>query len=101
MTTRYRLHPSAPEFQVMDGPFKGRAYRHGAAYKKDDIPPEHAGRFEPIPKPPAPAQPSAPSVPASVPSVQPSVPTDQETQETQETPEPPAEEPPRRPRRKK
>lgn len=96
---RYRLRASAPEFQIMDGPLKGRTYRHGEDYDLDAVPGDETGvrnqfsfaRFEPVPDPSASAQPSAP---VAEPEPEPD-PADAEI------PEPDAEaEEPRRPRRK-
>lgn len=113
--TRYRLHPSAPEFEIMDGPRKGRTYRRGQAYALEDIPPEHAGRFEPLQKPAAPppapdnpgAQPAAPDNVGADLRVRPdsdAEPTDAEPPDAEPTdptePQPPADKT-RRTRRKK
>jgi len=42
----YKLKPNAPEFDVVDGPFAGKKYRHGEIYP--DVPPGDKGRFEAV-----------------------------------------------------
>ena len=42
----YRLKKNQEEFEVVDGPFEGRRYRHGETYRK--IPPGERHRFEQI-----------------------------------------------------
>lgn len=46
---KYRLKPGVPEFDVVDGAFKGKQYRKGKTYTA--IPPEESHRFEPVEKP--------------------------------------------------
>jgi hypothetical protein len=46
---KYRLKPGVPEFDVVDGEYKGRKFRRGKVYT--EIPPEEKHRFEPVEKP--------------------------------------------------
>lgn len=42
------LKADVEKFKVMDGPFAGRTYEHGAVYAEKDIPPEERPRFMPV-----------------------------------------------------
>ena len=42
----YKLKPTVPDFEVVDGPFAGRKYKAGDAYKA--VPPEEAHKFTEI-----------------------------------------------------
>jgi len=43
----YRLKKGQEAFQVVDGSFAKRRYRHGIEYKAADVPPQEKHRFEP------------------------------------------------------
>lgn len=43
----YRLKKGQEAFQVVDGPFAKRRYRHGVEYADGDIPPQEKKKFEP------------------------------------------------------
>lgn len=43
----YRLKNGQPDFDVVDGPFAGKQYRHGQDY--DIVPPDQKHRFEEVP----------------------------------------------------
>jgi len=47
----YILKPGAPAFDVVDGPFAGKTFRHDIPYT--DIPPADAGKFQKKKTPPA------------------------------------------------
>jgi hypothetical protein len=40
----FTLKKNAPEFDMVDGPYKGQKFRHGEVYA--DVPPGEKGRFE-------------------------------------------------------
>jgi len=42
----YRLKDNQPDFDVVDGPFAGKQYRHGRDY--DTVPPDQAQRFDEV-----------------------------------------------------
>jgi hypothetical protein len=44
--TMYKLKTSEPAFEVVDGKFAGRKYRHGQTYQ--EIPPEEKDKFDRI-----------------------------------------------------
>lgn len=44
--TQYRLKINVAEFEMVDGPLKGRSYKHGIVY--DEIPPEESRKFDEI-----------------------------------------------------
>jgi hypothetical protein len=39
----YKLKPNVAEFEMVDGPFTGRKYRHGEQYR--EVPPQYEGKF--------------------------------------------------------
>ena len=41
----YKLKPSSPEFEVVDGPLAGRKFKRGEVYA--EVPPQYADRFDP------------------------------------------------------
>ena len=45
-----KLKSNQPAFQVVVGPFAGRAYKHGTDYRKEDIPPNEQSRFTAVKK---------------------------------------------------
>ncbi len=45
----YELKPNLPDFEVVDGPFAGRKYKAGEAYK--EVPEEEKHKFNDIPPP--------------------------------------------------
>ena len=45
----YKLKKNQPEFDVVDGPFAGKKYRHNERY--DEVPPGDKDRFEVVKKP--------------------------------------------------
>ncbi|TAN40794.1 MAG: hypothetical protein EPN22_16995 [Nitrospirae bacterium] len=44
----YRLRSGIENFQVVDGPFKGRRYEKGKNYDAAEIPPQEKNKFEAV-----------------------------------------------------
>jgi hypothetical protein len=42
----YKLKTNVPDFEVVDGKFAGRKYRHGQTYQ--EIPPEEVKKFDQV-----------------------------------------------------
>jgi len=47
-----QLKKNQPVFEVVEGPFKGRTYRHVVDYHEDDIPPADKAKFIAVKKAP-------------------------------------------------
>lgn len=52
-----QLKKNQPVFEVVEGPFKGRTYRHVVDYHEDDIPPEQKSKFIAVKAAPVAAKP--------------------------------------------